>query len=74
MSCKVCQSVNQRVFPSELNIHFPGAQNLATPSVRAFATPLVCMNCGFTEFVAADEELRELRTGTKQNRPGVNGV
>jgi hypothetical protein len=67
MSCKVCQSVKQRAFPSELNVHFPGAKNLVTPTVRAFATLLVCLNCGFTEFVAGDEELRKLRTGIKQN-------
>jgi hypothetical protein len=63
MSCKVCQSVDHCAYPSELNIHFPGAKNLVTPTVRGFATLLVCSNCGFTEFVAADEELRELRGG-----------
>ena len=67
MSCKVCQSVNQRAFPSDLNVHFPGAKNLVTPTVRAFATLLVCLNCGFTEFVAGDEELTKLRSGIKQN-------
>jgi predicted nucleic-acid-binding Zn-ribbon protein len=71
MSCKVCQSVNQRAFQSDLNIHFPGAKNLVTPTVRAFATLLVCMNCGFTEFVARDQELRELRSGTQQDRPAT---
>jgi hypothetical protein len=63
MSCEVCQSVNQRAFPSELNVHFSGAKNLVTPTVRAIATLLGCMHCGFTEFVAGDEELRELRSG-----------
>jgi len=71
MSCKVCQSVNQRTFQSELNIHFPGAKNLVTPTVRGFATLLVCLNCGFTEFVTRDEELRKLRSGTQQNRPAT---
>ena len=71
MSCKVCQSANQRAFQSELNIHFPGAKNLVTPTVRAFATLLVCLNCGFTEFVTRDEELTKLRSETKQNKPAT---
>jgi len=66
MSCKVCQSVNQRAFLSEINIHFPGAKNLATPTVRAIGTLLVCLHCGFTEFVAGDQELRKLRSGVVQ--------
>jgi hypothetical protein len=71
MSCKVCQSVNQRTFQSDLNIHFPGAKNLVTPTVRSFTSLLVCLNCGFTEFVAGDEDLRKLRSGTQQNRPAT---
>lgn len=71
MSCKVCQSVNQRTFQSELNIHFPGAKNLVTPTVRALADLLVCLNCGFTEFVTRDEELRKLRSGTKDYKPAT---
>jgi hypothetical protein len=50
MPCRVCQSEKQSVFPTELNIDFPGRENLEK-SVLAFPETLVCLDCGFTEFV-----------------------
>jgi hypothetical protein len=61
MSCRTCRSVNQNEFPSELNIHFPGPENFETPTVWAFPTLLVCLNCGFTEFFIRDAEVRKLK-------------
>ena len=61
MSCRTCRSEDQREFPAELNIHFPGPQNFQTPTVWAFPTLLVCLKCGFTEFFIADAEMRKLK-------------
>lgn len=59
MCCMLCRSENQRVFYSELNIHFPGLKNL-TRTVWAFPSLLVCLNCGFTELKIEEPALQLL--------------
>jgi len=61
MSCKSCQSQNQRNLNGEIAIHFHGLKGLDKPIVWVFPKLLVCLNCGFTEFVIPDDELRVLR-------------
>jgi hypothetical protein len=56
----LCQSENQSTFPSEINIHFPGRESLAKPTVLAYLKLVVCLDCGFTEFVIEETELRLL--------------
>ena len=63
MSCKACTSGRQRSFPSEINIHFPGICNATKPTVWAFPSLLVCLNCGFTEFSLSKTEVKELGLG-----------
>jgi hypothetical protein len=58
MPCKLCHSVQQGSFPTEVNIHFPGRQNLDKPSVLLFPTVIVCLVCGFSEFIVPEGELR----------------
>ena len=60
--CRSCQSGNQVEFPSEINIHFPGIANLDKPTVLIFPSILVCLNCGFSEFVIGESELRRMVT------------
>ncbi len=60
MSCKSCQSDNQYKFNGEVAIHFPGLQGLDKPIVWVFPQILVCLKCGFTEFVVPETELRRL--------------
>ena len=67
-NCKSCKSENQTAFPSEINIHFPGNRDLTMPTVLAFPTLLVCLDCGFTKFVTAETELRVLKEETAQSR------
>jgi hypothetical protein len=69
MSCGVCRSENQRTFPVEMNIHFPGVSNLTTPTVLAFLNSLVCLDCGFTEFILAETEVKLLANGIAENAP-----
>ena len=62
MPCKVCGSVKQREFPSELNIHPPrGLENWHKPSVWAFPLLFRCMDCDFTELTLQQVELRSVR-------------
>ena len=58
--CKSCQSANQSTFNGEIAIHFPGLEGLDKPIVWVFPKLLVCLNCGFTEFVIPETELRQL--------------
>jgi hypothetical protein len=60
MSCKCCQSENQRNFNGEVAIHFPGYEGMDRPVVWVFPKLLVCLNCGFAEFAIAGTELRQL--------------
>jgi hypothetical protein len=61
MRCKSCQSKNLEKFSAEMNIHFPGLAGLQKPTVWVFPKLLVCLDCGFTEFVINDTELTKLR-------------
>ena len=63
MSCRLCRSENQKTFPSEINVHFPGASNLTKRTVWAFPNLLVCLDCGFTEFTLAETEMKLLDNG-----------
>jgi hypothetical protein len=64
MSCKSCQSENQRNFNGEVAIHFPGLKGLDKSIVWVFPTIVVCLNCGFAEFAIPETELRVLRDET----------
>jgi hypothetical protein len=59
MCCRLCRSRNQKAFYSEINIHFPGINQL-TRTVWAFPTLLVCLDCGFTELTIEEAALRSL--------------
>jgi hypothetical protein len=57
MICNSCGSVNQKQFPSELDIHFPGLKNVKKQPVLLYPALLVCLDCGKTEFTVPNEEL-----------------
>ena len=63
MPCARCDSANQAEFPSEIAFHFSGRENLSKPHVLIFPKILVCLGCGFSEFVVAGKDLRLLREG-----------
>jgi hypothetical protein len=63
MSCKSCQSENQRTFNGEIAIHFPGLKGLDKPIVWVYPKLLVCLHCGFTEFAIPEAEFRQLMEG-----------
>jgi hypothetical protein len=55
-----CVSCNQREFPAEINVHFPGRKNIDRPSVLVFPKLLVCLDCGSTQFKLSETELHLL--------------
>jgi hypothetical protein len=63
MSCNRCASDEQKSFNGELAIHFPGLEGLDKPIVWVFPKLLVCLACGFGEFVTPAEQIEQLKTG-----------
>jgi hypothetical protein len=63
MPCKSCGSVNQSKFTGEICIHFSGLKNIDKPVVWVFPELIVCLDCGTTELVVPEAELRQLATG-----------
>jgi hypothetical protein len=64
MSCKSCQSQNQREFNAEIAIHFPGLKCLDKPIVWVFPKLAVCLDCGFAQFAVPESETRLLKEGS----------
>jgi len=58
--CPFCRSANQRAFPAEVNVHFPGMEGLTKPTVWVFPRLSVCLDCGATEFVISGAQLEQL--------------
>jgi hypothetical protein len=61
MPCVMCASENQAEFPAEVNIHFPGLNNLYKPSVLVFPVLLVCLDCGCSRLLVPEPRLALLR-------------
>jgi hypothetical protein len=58
-----CTSDNQSSFNSEIAIHFSGLKGLDKPIVWVFPKLIVCLECGSTEFIVPERELRVLVQG-----------
>ena len=61
--CTSCHSTNQNIFTAEVAIHFPGLKGLDKPIVWVFPKLLVCLDCGRSEFMVPERELKVLQTG-----------
>jgi hypothetical protein len=66
MSCKSCHLDIQRLFSSETAVYFPGApEALNRGQILIFPQLLVCLNCGFTEFMFPEAVLHQLAIKTR---------
>jgi len=63
MACRSCRSENQSELVAEINIHFPGWRGLDKPAVMVYPKLVVCLDCGFTQFMLPETELRTLGKG-----------
>jgi hypothetical protein len=59
--CRSCHSTNLKTLSAEMGIHFPGLKNLDKPVVWVFPSILVCLECGFTEFLIPEEKREEIK-------------
>lgn len=69
MLCKSCHSLNNQEFPAEINIHFPGVEDLAEPNLFVFPQLFVRLDCGFVEFSIPETELPLLAKGRHSSVP-----
>lgn len=63
MSCLICASGNEAEFGTEMLIHFRGLKNLDKPPIWVFPKLLVCLDCGFSQFVTPEGDLAVLARG-----------
>jgi hypothetical protein len=60
MSCKACGAREQRPFPAEIFIHFPGLKDVGVHPVSVFPELLICARCGGAEFAVPEPQLHLL--------------
>ena len=58
MACKVCKSENTQKFEGEVTASLPDLKSLQVPSIYVCQSVLVCLDCGFAEFVIPASELQ----------------
>ncbi|HTS09564.1 MAG TPA: hypothetical protein VMP68_28625 [Candidatus Eisenbacteria bacterium] len=67
-TCRSCSSEERQSFGGEVALHFHGLDGLNKPIVWVFPEILVCLNCGFAEFIVPDEQKKLLRNPTEQQK------
>ena len=60
MPCKKCGSEDQTEFGAEISVHFQGHGDSDKQAILLFPKLLVCLECGFTEFVISETDLPQL--------------
>jgi hypothetical protein len=68
MRCDSCNSENQLLCPAEISLHYPERKNLTERPVWIFPTLRVCLDCGVTQFVISEAELKMLVAGLTLSR------
>ncbi len=68
MRCDSCKSENQQLCPAGISIHYPGLENLTKQPVWVFPTLRICLDCGVTQFVIPEAELRVFVAGITLSR------
>jgi hypothetical protein len=74
MHCVSCASGHQAEFTSEINIHFSGLKHIDEPGVLLFPKLLVCLDCGFSQFVTEKTELDRLARSMPATTSTQNGT
>ena len=49
--CKQCQSENCAVFPADVRIYLNGARSFSAPPINPAPNVVICMECGWSEFL-----------------------
>lgn len=59
--CRFCQPHELRQLAGEMSIHFPGREDIMTPTVWAFPPLTICLHYGCADFMVHGDPLQELR-------------
>jgi hypothetical protein len=70
MPCQTCDSVNQREFTADINIHFPGMKRIDVPTVLVHQQICVYLDCGSADFTVPSAEANALAHGDWRNQEG----
>lgn len=60
MACLSCGSPKLKKFESEISVHLTQLKDVDKEPVMVFSEVQVCLNCGRTEFVVPENDLRKL--------------
>jgi hypothetical protein len=60
MRCKHCAAVNLSEFAAEIVLNFPSLENADKIPVLVFPKVVLCLQCGFAEFIVPTSELASL--------------
>jgi hypothetical protein len=74
MSCSSCASGNQTEFPVEMVIHLSGIKNVDHPGVLSFASVLICLDCGYSQYKVPAAELALLCGGSSKGEDSSDGA
>jgi hypothetical protein len=73
MLCPQCQSTNRREFATDMMIHY-GRLDGAIPDLFTFPSAWVCLDCGWSTFTLAQNELLKLREGHLESGANNGGL
>jgi hypothetical protein len=57
MSCPTCASARQAEYSFEMMVHRDGLKNIDNSSVLVIQKALICLDCGFSQFIVPKSEL-----------------
>jgi hypothetical protein len=72
VSCRSCDSDKQHIFEAEIPVVFPSFEDRGKPIVWVFPRLLICLACGYAEFVVPEAELRVIRDNAQPNESGLS--
>jgi hypothetical protein len=61
MPCRACKSENLQKLDAELTASLPDPKGLRVPPLYICQSVLVCLECGFAEFVVPASEVQTLK-------------
>jgi hypothetical protein len=72
VTCRSCGSDKQHIFEAEIPVVFAKFEDRGKPIIRVFPRLLICLSCGYVEFVVPVTELRVIRDNARPNEPGLS--
>jgi len=68
--CKHCSSDHLGKLSAEMALHLRSIRDVTFPPVLVFPEVLMCLSCGFTEFIVPKDELRLIAKRVSEKSQG----